>query len=234
MTTEFNSRLIDDFDPHFEEEEEDEIADEKYKNGDPTFQKLLERRIIWLGEEVTNENANAICAKMLLLSERDPDKDIILYINSPGGSVTDGMSIYDIMRFIKPDVVTVGIGLAASMGQFLLSSGTKGKRFALPHTRIMMHQPTGGMYGKVTDLRVSVKESVYIKKMLTELTAEQTGKSVEQINGDISKHDVWFTSDEALEYGFIDKIISNESELPLALSSTPSPAKSSQTKQESK
>jgi ATP-dependent Clp protease protease subunit len=234
MVNQLENELLRDFSPHLEEEEGDELSDDKYKNGDPTFQKLLERRIIWLGEEVTNENAGAICAKMLLLSERDPEKDIVLYINSPGGSITDGMSIYDVMQFIKPDVVTVGVGLAASMGQFLLSSGAKGKRFALPHTRIMMHQPTGGMYGKVTDLRVSVQELVYLKKMLTELTAEQTGKTIQQITDDISKHDVWFTAKEALKYGFIDKIISHERELPLTGQASSDAAKSAAKSKESK
>jgi ATP-dependent Clp protease protease subunit len=197
-----------------DDEGEDERP-EPDRGSDATYQKLLERRIIWLGEEVTNQNANVICAKMLLLSEEDPDRDIILYINSPGGSISDGMSIYDVMQFVKPDVVTVGIGLSASMGQFLLSSGTKGKRFALPHTRIMMHQPSGGIYGKVTDVRVSVKEILYLKKMLTELTSQQTGKSVEQINADTENHDVWFTAEEAKEYGFIDHVIQNENELPI-------------------
>jgi ATP-dependent Clp protease protease subunit len=234
MTNPLQNDLIRDLDPRFDDDEGDELSDDKYKNGDPTFQKLLERRIIWLGEEVTNENAGAICAKMLLLSERDPERDIVLYINSPGGSITDGMSIYDVMQFIKPDVVTVGVGLAASMGQFLLSSGAKGKRFALPHTRIMMHQPTGGMYGKVTDLRVSVQELVYLKKMLTELTAEQTGKTVQQITDDISKHDVWFTAQEALKYGFIDKIISNEKELPLTGRTSTGTAQSTGQSKESK
>jgi ATP-dependent Clp protease protease subunit len=197
-----------------DDEDEDERP-ELDRGSDAAYQKLLERRIIWLGEEVTNQNANAICAKMLLLSEKDPDRDIILYINSPGGSISDGMSIYDVMQFVKPDVVTVGIGLSASMGQFLLSSGTKGKRFALPHTRIMMHQPLGGIIGKVTDVRVSVKEILYLKKMLTQLISQQTGKSVEQINADIENHEVWFTAEEAKEYGFIDHVIQNEDELPI-------------------
>ncbi|MDR2538955.1 MAG: ATP-dependent Clp protease proteolytic subunit [Bifidobacteriaceae bacterium] len=197
------------------DEESEEEKNEPEKGSEATFQKLLERRIIWLGEEVTNQNANLICAKMLLLSEEDPDKDITLYINSPGGSISDGLSIYDVMQFVKPDVITVGIGLAASMGQFLLSSGTKGKRFAFPHTRIMMHQPTGGIYGKVTDVSVTVKEIAYLKKMLSELIAEQTGQTLEKILNDVEKHDVWFTAQEALKYGFIDHIVQTSADLPI-------------------
>lgn len=172
---------------------------------DHIFQRLLRERIIWLGSEVRDSNANAICAQMLLLAAEDPDKDIWLYINSPGGSVTAGMAIYDTMQYVKPDVATVAMGLAASMGQFLLSSGAKGKRYATPHARIMMHQPSGGFGGTVTDIRIQAELINHMKTTLTELTAEQTGQSVEQISKD-NDRDRWFTAAEALEYGFIDHV----------------------------
>ena len=164
---------------------------------DSIYNRLLRERIIWLGSEVRDENANAICAQMMLLAAEDPDKDIWLYINSPGGSITAGMAIYDTMQYIKPDVATIAMGMAASMGQFLLSSGAKGKRYATPHARVMMHQPSGGIGGTATDVRINA-----------ELIAEQTGKSVEQINAD-SDRDRWFTAPEALEYGFIDHVVSS-------------------------
>jgi len=173
---------------------------------DNVYQRLLKERIVWLGSEVRDENANAICAKMLLLAAEDPEKDIYLYINSPGGSITAGMAIYDTMQYIQPDVVTVGMGMAASMGQFLLSSGTKGKRYATPHTRVLMHQPLGGLGGTATDIRIQADLILSMKRTLAELIAEQTGKSVEQITED-SDRDHWFTASEALEYGFIDKIV---------------------------
>ena len=172
---------------------------------DHIFQRLLKERIIWLGSEVRDENANVICAQMLLLAAEDPDKDIHLYINSPGGSVTAGMAIYDTMQFVKPDVATYAMGLAASMGQFLLSSGAKGKRFATPHARIMMHQPSGGIGGTATDIRIQAEQILHIKRQLTELTAAQTGQSPDQINKDADR-DRWFTAQEALEYGFIDHV----------------------------
>ena len=173
---------------------------------DNVYQRLLKERIVWLGSEVRDENANAICAKMLLLAAEDPEKDIYLYINSPGGSITAGMAIYDTMQYIQPDVVTVGMGMAASMGQFLLSSGTKGKRYATPHTRVLMHQPLGGLGGTATDIRIQADLILSMKRTLAELIAEQTGKSVEQITED-SDRDHWFTASEALEYGFIYKIV---------------------------
>jgi len=169
------------------------------------YQRLLRERIIWLGSEVRDDNANAICAQMLLLAAEDPDKDIHLYINSPGGSVTAGMAIYDTMQFVKPDVATYGMGLAASMGQFLLSSGAKGKRYATPHARIMMHQPSGGFGGTVSDIRIQAELINNMKRTLSEITAEQTGKTVEQISLD-NDRDRWFTAAEALEYGFIDHV----------------------------
>jgi ATP-dependent Clp protease protease subunit len=174
--------------------------------GDHIFNRLLRERIIWLGSEVRDENANAICAQLLLLAAEDPDKDIFLYINSPGGSVTAGMAIYDTMQYVQPDVATVGMGMAASMGQFLLSSGAKGKRYATPHARVMMHQPSGGIGGTATDIRINAELILHMKRVLAELTAAQTGKTVEQINADADR-DRWFTAPEALEYGFIDHVV---------------------------
>ena len=175
---------------------------------DHIYNRLLRERIIWLGSEVRDENANAICAQMMLLAAEDPDKDIFLYINSPGGSITAGMAIYDTMQYIQPDVATVAMGMAASMGQFLLSSGAKGKRYATPHTRVLMHQPSGGFGGTATDVRINAELILHMKKVLAELTAEQTGKTVEQINAD-ADHDRWFTADEALAYGFIDHVVTS-------------------------
>ncbi len=175
---------------------------------DHIYNRLLRERIIWLGSEVRDENANAICAQMMLLAAEDPDKDIFLYINSPGGSITAGMAIYDTMKYIQPDVATVAIGMAASMGQFLLSSGTKGKRYATPHTRVMMHQPSGGIGGTATDVRINAQLIMHMKKVLADLIAEQTGKTPEQINAD-SDRDRWFTADEALEYGFVDHVVTH-------------------------
>ncbi|ASN53985.1 MULTISPECIES: ATP-dependent Clp protease proteolytic subunit [Sinomonas] len=172
---------------------------------DYIYQRLLKERIIWLGSEVRDDNANAICSQLLLLSAEDPAKDIYLYINSPGGSVTAGMAIYDTMQFIPNDVVTVATGLAASMGQFLLSSGTKGKRYATPHARILMHQPSGGIGGTASDIKIQAELILHMKQVMAELTAEQTGQPVEQILKD-NDRDKWFTAQEALEYGFFDKI----------------------------
>ena len=173
---------------------------------DSIYNRLLRERIIWLGSEVRDENANAICAQMMLLAAEDPDKDIWLYINSPGGSITAGMAIYDTMQYVQPDVATIGIGMAASMGQFLLSSGAKGKRYATPHARVMMHQPSGGIAGTATDVRINAQLILHMKTVLAELTAQQTGKTIEQINSDADR-DRWFTAPEALEYGFIDHVV---------------------------
>ncbi|WP_430869232.1 ATP-dependent Clp protease proteolytic subunit [Demequina aurantiaca] len=175
---------------------------------DSIFNRLLRERIIWLGDEVRDDNANAICAQLMLLAAEDSEKDIYLYINSPGGSITAGMAIYDTMQYIKPDVATVAMGMAASMGQFLLASGAKGKRFATPHARVLMHQPSGGIYGTTTDVRIGAELIMHMKKVLSGLTAEQTGKSIEQITKD-ADHDRWFTAQEALEYGFIDGVITH-------------------------
>ncbi len=175
---------------------------------DSIYNRLLRERIIWLGSEVRDENANAICAQMMLLAAEDPTKDIYLYINSPGGSITAGMAIYDTMKFIQPDVATVAMGMAASMGQFLLSSGTKGKRYATPHARVMMHQPSGGIGGTATDVRINAQLIMHMKSVLAELIADQTGKTVEQIHAD-SDRDRWFTAPEALEYGFVDHVVAH-------------------------
>lgn len=170
------------------------------------YKRLLKERIIWLGSEVREDNANAICAQLLLLAAQDPDSDIYLYINSPGGSVTAGMAIYDTMQYIKPDVVTVAMGMAASMGQFLLTAGAPGKRFATPHTRILMHQPLGGVGGTASEVRTNADLILQMKKELAQITAQRTGKSLEQITADADR-DHWYTAPEALEYGFIDAVV---------------------------
>ena len=179
---------------------------------DNVYSSLLANRIIFLGSEVRDENANAICAQMLLLNAEDPNSDIYLYINSPGGSVDSGMAIFDTMQWISNDVATVAMGLAASMGQFLLSAGTPGKRYALPHSRIMMHQPSGGLGGTASDIRIQAEQSLHIKKTMAQLIAQHTGQSVEQIEAD-SDRDRWFTADQALEYGFIDHVYERASQI---------------------
>ena len=180
--------------------------------GDSVYQRLLKERIIWLGGEVRDENANAICAQLLLLAAEDPDRDIYLYINSPGGSVTAGMAIYDTMQYIKPDVVTVGMGLAASMGQFLLTAGAPGKRYITPHTRVLLHQPLGGAGGSATEIRINADLILGMKKELAAITASRTGKTVEQVEAD-GDRDHWFTAQEALEYGFVDRAIDSPQEI---------------------
>ncbi len=180
--------------------------------GDAVYQRLLKERIIWLGGEVRDDNANAICAQLLLLAAEDPDADISLYINSPGGSVTAGMAIYDTMQYIKPDVSTVAMGLAASMGQFLLTAGAIGKRYVTPHTRVLLHQPLGGAGGSATDIRINADLILKMKKELAEITAERTGKTVEQIEADADR-DHWFSAQEALEYGFVDRVVSSPQEI---------------------
>ena len=180
--------------------------------GDSVYQRLLKERIIWLGGEVRDDNANAICAQLLLLAAEDPDRDSYLYINSPGGSVTAGMAIYDTMQYVKPDVVTVGMGLAASMGQFLLTAGAPGKRYITPHTRVLLHQPLGGAGGSATDIRINADLILGMKKELAQITASRTGKSVEQVEAD-GDRDHWFTAQEALEYGFVDRVIDSPQEI---------------------
>lgn len=172
---------------------------------DHIYQRLLKERIIFLGSDVRDDNANAICAQMLLLAAEDPDKDIWLYINSPGGSISAGMAIYDTMKWIPNDVATVAMGLAASMGQFLLSAGTHGKRYATPHARVMMHQPSGGIGGTASDIKIQAEQMLFVKTQMAELIAEHTGQSVEQIHRD-SDRDRWFGAAEAKEYGFVDHV----------------------------
>jgi ATP-dependent Clp protease protease subunit len=180
---------------------------------DHIYNRLLKERIIFLGSDVRDENANAICAQLLLLSAEDPDKDIWLYINSPGGSISAGMAIYDTMQFVANDVATVGLGLAASMGQFLLCAGAKGKRYATPHARIMMHQPSGGIGGTAADIAIQAEQMLYVKKQMAERISFHTGQSPEQIEKD-SDRDRWFSAEEAKEYGFIDHVITGAKDVP--------------------
>jgi ATP-dependent Clp protease protease subunit len=172
---------------------------------DHIYNRLLKERIIFLGSEVRDDNANAICAQLLLLAAEDPEKDIWLYINSPGGSVTAGMAIFDTMQWVPNDVATVAMGLAASMGQFLLSSGAPGKRYATPHARVMMHQPSGGIGGTASDIKIQAQQMLHIKNQMAELIAAHTGQPLEQIETD-SDRDRWFTAEEAKEYGFVDHV----------------------------
>jgi ATP-dependent Clp protease protease subunit len=180
---------------------------------DQLFQRLLRERIIFLGQQVDDDIANRICAELLLLSAEDGQRDIYLYINSPGGSVTAGMAIYDIMQYVPNDVATVGMGLAASMGQFLLCAGAKGKRFALPHARIMMHQPSGGIGGTASDIKIQAEQMLYVKKTLAELISFHTGQPLEQIEKD-SDRDRWFTADAARDYGFVDQVVLSANQVP--------------------
>lgn len=170
------------------------------------FSRLLSDRIVFLGEEVTDASASSIVEQMLFLEAQDPDKDIQFYINSPGGSVTAGFAIYDTMQYLKCDVSTICIGMAASMGAFLLSSGAKGKRIALPNAEIMIHQPSAGTQGKVTDMEIDVEHFLKIKQRLNKIMAENTGKTPEQIKTD-SERDNWMIAEEAREYGLVDKVI---------------------------
>ncbi|WP_083975497.1 ATP-dependent Clp protease proteolytic subunit [Herbidospora daliensis] len=180
---------------------------------DQLYQRLLRERIVVLGTQVNDEVANRLCAELLLLAADDPNRDIWLYINSPGGSVTAGMAIYDMMEYVPNDVCTVGMGLAASMGQFLLCAGAPGKRFALPHARIMMHQPSGGIGGTAADIAIQAEQMLYVKKTLAERIAHHTGQSLDQIERD-SDRDRWFTADEAKDYGFIDQVIRSARQVP--------------------
>src|SRR5680860_1473171 len=170
------------------------------------YSRLLNERIIFLGEQVDEHTANIVVAQLIHLAYVDSKKDIKLYINSPGGSVYDGMAIYDTMQYITPDVQTIGIGLQASMGAFLLSSGTKGKRFVLPHSKIMIHQPSHSTRGKVTDMEIDLKEGLAVKEMLAELFAKNTGQKISKIKTDMER-DYWMTPEEAKEYGLIDEVI---------------------------
>ena len=174
--------------------------------GDSVYERLLQERIIFLGSQVDDEIANRLCAQILLLAAEDPSRDIAMYINSPGGSVTAGMAIYDTMQFVECDVATYGMGLAASMGQFLLAAGTKGKRYALPHAKIMMHQPSAGVGGSAADIAIQAEQFASTKREMAELIPEHTGQSFEQVTED-SDRDRWFTAQEALDYGFVDHVI---------------------------
>jgi ATP-dependent Clp protease protease subunit len=178
---------------------------------DHIYNRLLKERIIFLGSEVRDDNANAICAQMLLLAAEDAQKDIWLYINSPGGSVTAGMAIFDTMQWVPNDVATVAMGMAASMGQFLLSAGTRGKRYATPHARVMMHQPSGGIGGTASDIKIQAEQMLHIKKQMAELIAEHTGQPLAQVEKD-SDRDRWFTASEAMDYGFVDHVIEKATE----------------------
>ena len=171
------------------------------------YQRLLRERIVFLGTQVDDTNANLICAQLLLLAAEDAERDISLYINSPGGSVTAGLAIYDTMQFVPCDVSTVCMGLAASMGQFLLCAGAPGKRFSLPHSRILMHQPSGQAQGQAVDIAIQAEQIIYLKRMMAERIALHTGQPIERIEAD-SDRDRWFTAEEAKEYGFIDQVIS--------------------------
>lgn len=171
------------------------------------YSRLLKERIIFLGEDVNQHTANLVVAQLLHLAYEDPKKDISLYINSPGGSVYDGMAIYDTMQFIAPDVATYGIGLQASMGAFLLSSGAKGKRFVLPNSAMMIHQPSSGTQGMITDQEISLKEALRLKKKLNEILAKNTGQKLAKIEADVER-DFWMSADDAVKYGLVDKVVS--------------------------
>ena len=179
------------------------------------YQRLLKERIIFLGTQVDDTSANLICAQLLLLDADDHERDISLYINSPGGSVTSGLAIYDTMQYVNADVATICVGLAASMGQFLLCAGAPGKRYALPHSRILMHQPSGQMQGQAADIAIQAEQIIYLKRMMAERIAEHTGQSVETIEAD-SDRDRWFTAEEARDSGFIDQVIDRAAATNLA------------------
>ena len=178
---------------------------------DSVFERLLRERIIFLGTQVDDDIANRLCAQILLLAAEDPTRDIHMYINSPGGSVTAGMAIFDTMELAECDIATYAMGLAASMGQFLLTAGAKGKRYALPHARIMMHQPSAGIGGTAADIAIQAEQFATIKKQMNELNAEHTGQTVEQIEADADR-DKWFTAEAAKDYGLVDHVISRASQ----------------------
>lgn len=180
----------------------------RYERAYDIYSRLLKDRIIFLGSDVNEASANTIVAQLLFLQSQDEKKDIFLYINSPGGSVYDGLAIYDTMKYVTNDVQTVGIGMQASMGAFLLSSGTKGKRFLLPTSTVMIHQPSSGTRGKVTDQEIDLRESLRVKKLLNEIMAENTGQKPEKIHEDMER-DKWLTAEEAKQYGIVDAIINN-------------------------
>ncbi|WP_433531148.1 ClpP family protease [Micromonospora sp. CA-263727] len=181
--------------------------------GDQVFERLLRERIVYLGSEVTDEAANRICGQILLLAAEDAERDIQLYINSPGGSVSAGMAVYDTMHFVRNDVATLALGLAGSMGQFLLTAGTAGKRYALPHTRILMHQPSGGMGGTASDITIQAENMLHVKRTMQELIARHSGRTLAEIQQDWDR-DRWFTAEEAQTYGLIDQVLTTAAQLP--------------------
>ncbi|MEU1587269.1 ATP-dependent Clp protease proteolytic subunit [Micromonospora sp. NPDC005710] len=181
--------------------------------GDQVFERLLRERIVFLGTEVTEESANQICAQILLLAAEDADRDIFLYINSPGGSVSAGMAVYDTMRYVRNDVATLALGFAGSMGQFLLCAGAAGKRYALPHSRVMMHQPSGGMGGTASDITIQAENMLHVKRTMQELIAQHSGRTLDEIQRDWDR-DRWFTAEEAREYGLIDQVVTRAEQLP--------------------
>ena len=184
--------------------------------GDHVFERLLRERIVFLGNEVTDESANQICAQILLLAAEDAERDIYLYINSPGGSVSAGMAVYDTMRYVRNDVATLALGFAGSMGQFLLCAGAAGKRYALPHSRIMMHQPSGGMGGTASDIAIQAETLLHVKRTMQELIAQHSGRTLDEIQRDWDR-DRWFTAEEAREYGLIDRVLARAEQLPAAV-----------------
>jgi len=187
---------------------------------DSVYDRLLRERIIFLGQPVDDTIANQICAQLLLLAAEDPERDINLYINSPGGSVTAGMAIFDTMTFVECDIATYAMGLAASMGQFLLSAGTRGKRYALPHARILMHQPSAGIGGTASDIAIQAEQFKLTKVEMAELIAQHTGQPVDQVRKD-SERDRWFTAQQALDYGFVDHVVSRVAQVPNGNSPAP-------------
>jgi ATP-dependent Clp protease protease subunit len=191
-----------------------ERTSQGYREYDP-YAKLFEERIIFLGVQVDDASANDVMAQLLTLESMDPDRDIQIYINSPGGSFTALTAIYDTMQFVKNDVATVAMGLAASMGQFLLCAGAPGKRYALPNARIMMHQPSGGLGGTASDIKIQAEQMLYIKRTLFDRIAYHTGQPVDQIEKDADR-DRWFTAEEARDYGFVDHVIRSALEVPSA------------------
>jgi len=181
--------------------------------GDALFQRLLRHRIIFLGQQVDDELANRISAELVLLAAEDSKRDISIYINSPGGSVSAGLAIYDVMQYVPNDIATYAMGMAASMGQFLLCAGTTGKRYAMPHAQIMLHQPHGGIGGTASDIRIQAEQILYLKRVLAERTALHTGQTVDQVEAD-SDRDRWFTAEEAKDYGFVDHVVRSAVEVP--------------------
>ena len=180
--------------------------------GADIYNRLLKERIVFLGTDVNDSIANQLAAQILYLDGQDSERDIWLYINSPGGSISAGMAIYDTMQFVSADVGTVCMGLAASMGQFLLAAGAAGKRYALPHSQIMMHQPSGGIQGQASDIAIQAERMIYIKRLMAERIADHTGQTVEQVEAD-SERDRWFTAEEAKTYGIIDDVVSGRGQL---------------------